>query len=182
MHVGMASFFQNPGKRLADAEVYRQEIAIADLAEPLGFDSIWSAEHHFDDYTMCPNVAQFLTYMAGRTRRAGLGSMVMVLPWHDPVRLAEEISVLDTLSDGRLILGVGRGLGRIEFQGFRGEMGESRSASSNTPRRCSARSKPACSNMTASSTNSRGWRSGRSRRGRSAVAPMPRRSRRNRWI
>jgi alkanesulfonate monooxygenase SsuD/methylene tetrahydromethanopterin reductase-like flavin-dependent oxidoreductase (luciferase family) len=126
MHVGMASFFQNPGNRLADAEVYRQEMAIADLAEPLGFDSIWSAEHHFDDYTMCPNVAQFLTYMAGRTRRAGLGSMVMVLPWHDPVRLAEEISVLDTLSDGRLILGVGRGLGRIEFQGFRGEMGESR--------------------------------------------------------
>ena len=126
MHVGMASFFQNPGNRLADAEIYRQEMAIADLAEPLGFDSIWSAEHHFDEYTMCPNVAQFLTYMAGRTKRAGLGSMVMVLPWHDPVRLAEEISVLDTLSDGRLILGVGRGLGRMEFRGFRTEMGESR--------------------------------------------------------
>jgi len=126
MHVGMASFFQNPSDRLADHAVYRNEIAIADLAEPLGFDSIWSAEHHFDAYTMCPNVAQFLTYMAGRTRRARLGSMVMVLPWHDPVRLAEEISVLDHLSDGRLILGIGRGLGRIEFRGFRANMGESR--------------------------------------------------------
>src|SRR6266536_517995 len=114
MHVGMSAFFQNPGNRLSDHAVYRHETAMADLAEPLGFDS----------YTMCPNVAQFLTYMAGRTRRAQLGSMVMVLPWHDPVRLAEEISVLDNLSEGRLVLGIGRGLGRIEFQGFRAEMGE----------------------------------------------------------
>ena len=80
MHVGMATFFQNPGNWQSDHAVYRQEMAIADLAEPLGFDSIWSAEHHFDAYTMCPNVAQFLTYMAGRTRRPQLGSMVMVLP------------------------------------------------------------------------------------------------------
>src|SRR5258707_33822 len=126
MHVGMAAVFQNPGNRLSDQAVYRHEAAMSDLAEPLGFDSIWSAEHHFDEYTMCPNVAQFLTYMAGRTRRAKLGSMVMVLPWHDPVRLAEEISVLDNLSDGRVILGIGRGLGRIEYQGFRLDMGESR--------------------------------------------------------
>ena len=79
---------------------------MADLAEPLGFDSIWGAEHHFDDYTMCPNVAQFLTYMAARTKHVKLGSMVMVLPWHSPVRLAEEVSVLDNLSDGRVILGI----------------------------------------------------------------------------
>ena len=126
MHVGMSTFFQNPDNRLSDHAVYRHEMALADLAEPLGFDSIWSAEHHFDEYTMCPNVAQFLTWMAARTSRALLGSMVMVLPWHDPVRLAEEISVLDNLSEGRVILGVGRGLGRIEFRGFRSPMGESR--------------------------------------------------------
>ena len=126
MHVGMSTFFQNLGNRLTDRDVYRHEIAMADLAEPLGFDSIWSAEHHFDHYTMCPSVTQFLTYMAGRTKRAKLGSMVMVLPWHDPVRLAEEISVLDHLSDGRVILGIGRGLGRIEFDGFRLDMAESR--------------------------------------------------------
>ena len=51
--------------------------------------------------------------MAGRTERALLGAMVMVLPWHDPVRVAEEIAVLDHVSNGRSILGVGRGLGRI---------------------------------------------------------------------
>ena len=126
MHVGMSAFFQNLGNRLTDAAVYKHEVGMADLAEPLGFDSIWSAEHHFDEYTMCPNVAQFLTYMAGRTTRVKLGSMVMVLPWHDPVRLAEEVSVLDHLSEGRVILGIGRGLGRVEFHGFRVPMGESR--------------------------------------------------------
>ena len=126
MHVGMTTFFQNIGHAMSDAAVYAHELSMADLAEPLGFDSLWSAEHHFDDYTMCPSVAQFLTYMAGRTRRVKLGSMVMVLPWHDPVRLAEEVSVLDHLSGGRVILGIGRGLGRIEFRGFRLNMGESR--------------------------------------------------------
>ena len=126
MHVGMTTFFQNIGRPISDYEVYRHEISMADLAEPLGFDSIWGAEHHFDDYTMCPNVAQFLTYMAARTKRVKLGSMVMVLPWRNPVRLAEEVSVLDNLSDGRVILGIGRGLGRIEFRGFCAAMNESR--------------------------------------------------------
>ena len=126
MHVGMSSFFQNFGSGPDDAAIYRHEISMADLAEPLGFDSIWSAEHHFNGYTMCPNVLQFLTYMAGRTERVQLGSMVVVLPWHDPVRVAEEICVLDTLSGGRTILGLGRGLGRIEFNGFRVPMDESR--------------------------------------------------------
>ncbi len=112
MHVGMSTFFQNLAGGYTDQEVYAHEIAMADMAEPLGFDSIWAAEHHFDEYTMCPNVAQFLTYMAGRTNRVGLGSMVMVLPWHDPVRLAEEVLVLYHVSKGRAILGVGRGLVR----------------------------------------------------------------------
>ncbi len=126
MHVGMSAFFQNLTKEHDDRAVYRHEVSMADLAEPLGFDSIWSAEHHFDNYTMCPNVMQFLTYMAGRTKHVQLGSMVVVLPWHDPIRLTEEVSVLDHLSDGRVVLGMGRGLGRIEFEGFGREMGESR--------------------------------------------------------
>ena len=64
MHVGMSAFFQNRIEGMSDREVYRHEISMADMAEPLGFDSIWSAEHHFDHYTMCPSVTQFLTYMA----------------------------------------------------------------------------------------------------------------------
>jgi alkanesulfonate monooxygenase SsuD/methylene tetrahydromethanopterin reductase-like flavin-dependent oxidoreductase (luciferase family) len=126
MHVGMATVFQNPAKERSDREVYREELRLADLAEPLGFQSIWGVEHHFTDYTMCPDVLQFLSYMAGRTSRAQLGSMVVVLPWHDPMRVAEEVSMLDNLSDGRLILGLGRGAGKVEFDGFRLSMEESR--------------------------------------------------------
>src|SRR5580765_5444786 len=113
MQVGMASIFQNPGRVRADREVYRNELRLADQAEGLGFDSIWGVEHHFTDYTMCPDVLQFLTFMAGRTKRVQLGSMVVVLPWHDPLRVAEQVSVLDHVSDGRFVLGIGRGLGRV---------------------------------------------------------------------
>ena len=119
MHVGYAPLFQNPGNALSDAEVYAQELRLAEMAEPLGFDSVWSVEHHFTDYTMCPDVLQFLSYMAGKTQRVKLGSMVVVLPWHDPIRAAEQIVALDQLSEGRVILGIGRGLGRVEFEGFR---------------------------------------------------------------
>ncbi len=126
MHVGMAAVFQNPKKARPDFEVYQNDLRLADLAEPLGFQSIWGVEHHFTDYTMCPDVIQFLTYMAGRTKKAQLGSMVVVLPWHDPMRVAEEVSMLDNISGGRLILGLGRGAGRVEFDGFRLSMDESR--------------------------------------------------------
>jgi alkanesulfonate monooxygenase SsuD/methylene tetrahydromethanopterin reductase-like flavin-dependent oxidoreductase (luciferase family) len=80
MHVGMATVFQNTGRALSDHQIYLNELALADMAEPLGFDSIWGVEHHFTDYTMCPDVVQFLSYMAGRTRQVRLGSMVVVLP------------------------------------------------------------------------------------------------------
>jgi alkanesulfonate monooxygenase SsuD/methylene tetrahydromethanopterin reductase-like flavin-dependent oxidoreductase (luciferase family) len=126
MHVGMATVFQNPHKARRDYEVYRHELGLSDLADPLGFESIWGVEHHFTDYTMCPDVLQFLTYMAGRSQRLQLGSMVVVLPWHDPLRVAEQISMLDNIADGRLILGLGRGAGKVEFDGFRLPMDESR--------------------------------------------------------
>ena len=118
MHVGMGVIFQGQGEGRTDRNVYRNELRFGDLAEPLGFESLWGVEHHFTDYTMCPDVLQYLTYFAGRTKRIQLGSMVVVLPWHQPVRVAEQVLVLDHLSNGRLIFGIGRGLGRVEFEGF----------------------------------------------------------------
>ena len=126
MKVGGAVIFQNPHNVRSDRDVYVEDLRIGDLYEPLGFDSIWSVEHHFDDYTMCPDVLQFLTYFAGRTKTIQLGSMVVVMPWHDPMRVAEQVSVVDHMSNGRMILGLGRGLARIEFEGFRVPLGESR--------------------------------------------------------
>ncbi len=122
MHVGTSVIFQNPSEDLSDQQVYARDIALALQAEPMGYDSIWSVEHHFTDYTMCPDVLQFLTFMAASTKKIQLGSMVCVLPWHDPLRVVEQISMLDNLSGGRLILGLGRGTGKVEFDGFRGEM------------------------------------------------------------
>lgn len=126
MHVGMGVIFQGQGEGRTDRNVYRNELRLGDLAEPLGFESLWGVEHHFTDYTMCPDVLQYLTYFAGRTERIQLGSMVVVLPWHQPVRVAEQVAVLDHVSNGRFILGIGRGLGRIEFEGFGVEQEDSR--------------------------------------------------------
>ena len=74
---------------------------------------MWTIEHHFTPYTMVTNPLQYLTYIAGITKNVDLGTMVVVLPWHNPVRIAEDVNMLDAfLGDGReIILGVGRGLG-----------------------------------------------------------------------
>ena len=126
MHVGMAVIFQGQGENRSDYEVYRNELRLGDLAEPMGFESLWGVEHHFTDYTMCPDVLQYLTYFAGRTRNLQLGSMVVVLPWHSPIRVAEQVTMLDHFSGGRFIFGIGRGLGRVEFEGFHVNQEDSR--------------------------------------------------------
>jgi len=126
MKVGMSVFMQNSNNKWSDYEVYGNGLKLADLAEPLGFDSIWSVEHHFTPYTMVPDVVQLLTYMAGRTTKIELGTMVIVLPWHDPVRVAEQIAMLDLMSNGRIVIGFGRGAATVEYNGFRVPMEESR--------------------------------------------------------
>ncbi|NNL86344.1 MAG: LLM class flavin-dependent oxidoreductase [Myxococcales bacterium] len=126
MHVGYTAVFQNLGNRLSDTAVYSEEMRLCDLAVSLGLESLWTVEHHFDDYTMCPNPVQWLSYQAGKHPKTLLGSGVIVLPWHDPLRAAEEIALLDQLSGGRMILGLGRGLARIEYEGFRVDMNTSR--------------------------------------------------------
>ena len=84
MHVGMCSIFQNPVINLTTrGSIQTLEVALAESAEPLGFESIWTVEHHFTNYTMCPDPMQFLTYMAAKTEKIKLGSMVVVLPWHE---------------------------------------------------------------------------------------------------
>jgi alkanesulfonate monooxygenase SsuD/methylene tetrahydromethanopterin reductase-like flavin-dependent oxidoreductase (luciferase family) len=110
----------------ADVGTFRRELALARMAEPLGFDSVWGVEHHFSSYSMSPEPLQFLSYMAGQTSRIGFGTMVTVAPWHNPARLAGAISMLDNLCGGRFTLGLGRGLGRTEFAGHGVPMGESR--------------------------------------------------------
>jgi alkanesulfonate monooxygenase SsuD/methylene tetrahydromethanopterin reductase-like flavin-dependent oxidoreductase (luciferase family) len=110
----------------SDAAVLAGHLALGDLAEPLGFDSLFALEHHFTGYAMSPSPTQLLSYFAGRTRRIMLGTAVIVLPWHDPVRVAEEIALLDILSGGRCLFGFGRGAASVEYAGFRISMEEAR--------------------------------------------------------
>jgi alkanesulfonate monooxygenase SsuD/methylene tetrahydromethanopterin reductase-like flavin-dependent oxidoreductase (luciferase family) len=126
MHVGLGLQFANLDGKATDFEAYGRELALAGRAEDVGFHSVWTSEHHFSDYQLTSQPLMFLSWVAGQTTRVKLGTMVTVLPWHDPVRVAESFSVLDHLSGGRAILGIGRGLGRVEFNGFRVPMGESR--------------------------------------------------------
>jgi len=110
----------------SDADVFAEHMALGDLAEPLGFDSLWALEHHFTGYAMSPSPTQLLSYYAGRTKRLTLGTAVIVLPWHDPVRVAEQIALLDVMSGGRCIFGFGRGAASVEYAGFRVPMEEAR--------------------------------------------------------
>ncbi len=99
-----------------DYEFVQRAFAIADLAEPLGFDGIWAPEHQGTPYGMTPNPIQTLTYFAARTRRISLGSMVVVTPWWHPIRLAHQIAYLDIVSNGRYeTIGLGRGVSKSEF-------------------------------------------------------------------
>jgi len=110
----------------SDADVFAEHLAMGDLAEPLGFDSLWALEHHFTGYAMSPSPTHLLSYYAGRTRRIQLGTAVIVLPWHDPVRVAEEIALVDVYSGGRCLFGFGRGAASVEYAGFRVPMEEAR--------------------------------------------------------
>ncbi len=126
MKVGINLLLSNPGDKVSDQQLWRDHLHLASLVEPLGYDSVWGVEHHFTDYIISPDILQFLTWVAARTERVELGTQVVVLPWHDPLRVAEQIALLDTISDGRYIFGFGRGAARVEFSGFRVPMEEAR--------------------------------------------------------
>lgn len=125
MKVGIAlNMLHEPGR--PDVAVVHEHLALGDLAEPLGFDSLWGLEHHFTGYAMSPAPTQLLAYFAGRTKRIELGTAVIVLPWHDPIRVAEQIALLDIMCGGRCLFGFGRGAASAEYEGFGIPMGEAR--------------------------------------------------------
>ncbi len=125
MKVGIALNMLSQAGR-PDVAVVSEHMALGDLAEPLGFDSLFALEHHFTGYAMSPSPCQLLAYYAGRTRRIALGTAVIVLPWHDPIRVAEEIALLDIMCGGRCLFGFGRGAASVEYEGFRIDQSEAR--------------------------------------------------------
>ena len=110
----------------SDTIQYAEALADADHVARLGYDALWVIEHHFSDYFPTPSPMVMLAHLAGRLPDIDLGTCVVVLPWYSPLRLAEEIAMVNQLSRGTLHIGFGRGLARLEYDAFGIDMGESR--------------------------------------------------------
>ena len=98
--------------------LYAQVMEQCELAERLGYDTFFCAEHHFHEYGVVPDPAVMLAALAQRTRRIRLGTAISILTFHDPRRIAETYAMLDMMSGGRLVFGVGSGYLAHEFAGF----------------------------------------------------------------
>lgn len=122
---GLFSVLECPPGRPA-AHVYPELLDLFAYGEQLGFTNTWVAEHHFSDYGTLGGPPVFLAALAQRTTSMRLGSAVAVLPFHDPIRLAEDYAALDVISGGRLEFGVGRGYQPKEFAGFGIDMADAR--------------------------------------------------------
>ncbi len=91
----------------------------AATAEELGFDSVWANEHHFSPYGgLMPSVPVFLAAVAQRTKRVRLGTSVVVLAFHNPIEIAEQLAMVDLMSNGRLEFGFGRGYIAADYRGW----------------------------------------------------------------
>ncbi len=110
--------------RVSDSQHYKSFIDYVVEAEELGFYSTFLVEHHFTGLGQVSASINLLTYLAAKTSRMRLGTAVVVLPWHNPVLLAEQAATLDLLSDGRFDFGIGRGYRPNEFDGFQIPMEE----------------------------------------------------------
>jgi alkanesulfonate monooxygenase SsuD/methylene tetrahydromethanopterin reductase-like flavin-dependent oxidoreductase (luciferase family) len=112
---------------MSDHDFMHEEMRLAVAAEEMGYSAVWCVEHHFDrPYSMCPDNFAYLSYLAAKTSRIKIGIGACILPWNDPLRVAEKVNLLDIMSDGRLLLGLGRGLSRTEYAGFGIDMSEAR--------------------------------------------------------
>jgi len=100
------------------SEVYADTLEECRLADALGFDTVWLAEHHFSAYGICPSLAVLAGGLARETRRVRIGTAVVIAPFAHPVRIAEEWAMVDILSQGRLEFGLGRGYQPGEFAGL----------------------------------------------------------------
>jgi len=100
------------------AELYAQVMSQCELGERLGYDTFFCAEHHFHEYGVVPDPAVMLSALAQRTRQIRLGTAISILTFHDPRRIAETYSMLDLMSGGRLVFGVGSGYLPHEFAGY----------------------------------------------------------------
>ena len=125
MKFGVLQFFSWPGRRVPLATVYERAFQRREIMDKTGYDAVWLAEHHFSTYSVCPLVHLMGTHIAARTENLRVGTAVSLASFYHPLRLAEEVALLDNISGGRVNWGAGRGFDATEHKIFGVEPKES---------------------------------------------------------
>ena len=118
MKVGVLQFFSWPERRIPLEQVYERALERITIMDGAGYDAVWLAEHHFTTYSVCPSVHIMALEAAHRTHRLRIGTAVSLAALYHPLRLAEEVALLDVLTGGRINWGAGRGFELTEFRAF----------------------------------------------------------------
>jgi alkanesulfonate monooxygenase SsuD/methylene tetrahydromethanopterin reductase-like flavin-dependent oxidoreductase (luciferase family) len=118
MKVGALQFFSWPGRRVPLPEVYERALSRIEIMDQTGYDCVWLAEHHFSTYSVCPSVHMMGVQVASRTENIRIGMGVTLAAMYHPLRIAEEVALLDHFSGGRVNWGAGRGFDRKEYEVF----------------------------------------------------------------
>jgi alkanesulfonate monooxygenase SsuD/methylene tetrahydromethanopterin reductase-like flavin-dependent oxidoreductase (luciferase family) len=118
MKFGVLQFFSWPDRRVPLQTVYERALQRIDIMDASGYDAVWLAEHHFTDYSICPSIHMMGVHVANRTKRIRIGTGVSLAAFYHPLRLAEEVALLDVISGGRVNWGAGRGFDPTEFSIF----------------------------------------------------------------
>ncbi|HLW72181.1 MAG TPA: LLM class flavin-dependent oxidoreductase [Candidatus Binataceae bacterium] len=118
MNFGLLMAFRNPPPGVPFTEIYRKHLELAEEAEALGYDTLWLTEHHFVDDGYSPSLLPIAAALAARTKKIRIGTFVILLPLHNPIRVAEDAATADVISNGRIDLGFGQGYRVPEFSGF----------------------------------------------------------------
>lgn len=124
MEFGVFILAQQRGYHQTSQQVINNSVEQTQVAEQAGFNNAWYAEHHFNNYSLSPSPLMMVAHTAGKTRRIRLGTAVCILPLYQPARFLAEVGFADTVSNGRLDLGVGVGYQEFEFARFGVEIAE----------------------------------------------------------
>src|SRR2546426_3568123 len=125
MKFGILQFFSWPERRVPLPTVFARALQRIEIMDRGGYDAVWLTEHHFSDYSVCPSIPVMGAHVAARTKRLRIGTGVTLAAFYHPLRLAEDVALLDILSQGRVNWGAGRGFDPREFKTFGVPMEES---------------------------------------------------------
>lgn len=118
MHFGLFNLMTQRDRGAEPRRIFAEMVEQVRLADQGGFDVAWFAEHHFSNYCLCPSPTAMAIHLAGVTKKIRLGPAVVVVPLHHPLRALEELAMLDALSGGRAVIGLGSGYQQYEFHKF----------------------------------------------------------------